>query len=184
MSIGSILSKIAPELETGLSLLGGPYAALGALALKTVNAVVSPDKPQSVDQVMESLASSTPEQLLALKKANQEFAEKMAELNINLAKIQAEREESDARDRESARALASARGFLPQVVISAVFLIGYFSLIVMITIGSVAIPDKYQQMYTALLGVITVGVPQILNFWLGSSHGSQKKDLTLQSRQP
>ena len=52
-----------------------------------------------------------------------------------------------------------------QVVLSAVFIIGYFFLLWQFMQGKVQVPDPYRDMFIALLGVLTAGVGTILGFW-------------------
>lgn len=180
MSIGSILGKIAPELEAGLGLVGGPFGAIGALAVKAVSSVVSPGNSDATPEtLLTALQSATPEDLLKLQQLNVDFKLQTEKLNLNVLQLQQDQEASDAADRKSARDMAIARGFWPQVSISAGFLLGYFALLVIMLLGIINVPDKYHDLVVALFGVITAAVPQILNFWFGSTHGSQKKDRAL-----
>lgn len=52
-----------------------------------------------------------------------------------------------------------------QIILSALFLIGYFSVLVMFLLGYIRTPADWKDALTALLGVITAGVMQILGFW-------------------
>lgn len=162
----TLLGQIAPTLATAL---GGPLA--GAATSYLSNKLLGkPDGTQ--DDLAAIIQGATPEQLLAIKQADNEFKSKMAELGVKV-------QELDAGDRASARELASARGIVPQVSISLLFLGGYFGLMVAIIGGWAHIPTEYHDLSVTLIGVLTAGVPQVLNFWLGSSHGSQKKDAAI-----
>lgn len=177
MSLLSILGKVAPELEAGLGLFGGPFGALGALAVKTVASVVAPSDPNPTpESLLTAMQSATPEDLIKLQQLNGEFKLQAAKLNIDVLELQQEQEANDERDRQSARQLAIVRGFWPQVCISAGFLLGYFALLVMLVQGFVTIPAAYHDLVVTLFGVLTAAIPQILNFWFGSTHASQKKD--------
>lgn len=177
MSFSSILGKIAPELEAGLSLVGGPFGAIGAMAVKGVAAIVAPGKDNaSVSDIQAALAGATPDQLLALQKLNDEFKLKTQELKLDVLQLQQQQEATDAADRASARTLAIARGFWPQIILSGVFTLGYFGLLILLLTGGANIQPSVHDILTALLGVMTAGMVQIMNFWFGSSHGSQKKD--------
>ena len=175
MSFTSILSKIAPELEAGLAMTG-PFGAVAAMALKAVGAVVTPgDGNPTLDSVQAALAGATPEQMLQLQQANDQFKLDTQKLNIDVLKIQEELAASDAADRASARAMAVAKGIAPQLLISAVFITGYFGILISRYMGWLHADSTLDQMMQTLLG----GIMLILNFWFGSSHGSQKKDDTL-----
>ncbi len=52
-----------------------------------------------------------------------------------------------------------------QVVLSSLFIAGYFILLRDFMRGNVKVPLDYKDMFIALLGVLTAGVMLILNFW-------------------
>lgn len=54
---------------------------------------------------------------------------------------------------------------LAQIILSAIFLAGYFTVLVLFLMGYVLTPPSWKDALTALLGVITAGVMTILNFW-------------------
>ncbi|GAA5785266.1 hypothetical protein [Chitiniphilus shinanonensis] len=95
-----IVGTVAPWLGTAL---GGP---LGGLAVSAVaDALGLSDKTE--DAIRQALGGATPEQMLAIKAADQQFATRMQELGFAnqqaLAKIAAD-------DRDSARRMAIADG--------------------------------------------------------------------------
>ena len=52
-----------------------------------------------------------------------------------------------------------------QVVLSALFIAGYFFLLWQFMEGNVKVPLDYKEMFIALLGVLTAGVGTILAYW-------------------
>jgi protein-S-isoprenylcysteine O-methyltransferase Ste14 len=52
-----------------------------------------------------------------------------------------------------------------QVVLSALFVGGYFLLMYQFLIGNVHVPEAYKDAFITLLGVLTAGVGLILSFW-------------------
>lgn len=52
-----------------------------------------------------------------------------------------------------------------QVILSAVFIIGYFFLLWRFLEGHVKVPSDYKDMFVTLIGVLTGGVGLILAFW-------------------
>lgn len=52
-----------------------------------------------------------------------------------------------------------------QIGLSAVFLIGYFVILVLFVTGHIKTPPEWKEALIALLGVITGGVGTILAFW-------------------
>lgn len=185
MSVSSILSKIAPELEAGLALVGGPFGAVGAMAVKGVAAIVCPGKDSaSAEDVQAALTGATPDQLLALQKLNDDFKTQTQKLNLDVLKIQAEQEEKDSADdtadRGSARDKFGLVKFIPQMVMTSLVTLAVCG----ITFGIVARmfqgldATSASMLSTVVTAVIAVFMQQN-NFWFGSTHGSQKKDETL-----
>jgi Zn-dependent protease with chaperone function len=56
-----------------------------------------------------------------------------------------------------------------QVGLSAIFLLGYFAVLVLFLTGRIATPPEWKEALIALLGVITGGVGTILAFWFSRS---------------
>lgn len=54
---------------------------------------------------------------------------------------------------------------LAQIILSAIFLGGYFTVLVLFITGQVHTPADWKDALQALLGVITAGVGLILSFW-------------------
>lgn len=184
MSLGTILSKIAPELEAALPLVGGPFGAVASMAIKAVSDVVSPGEPNpTVASITAALTGATPDQLLALTKINDDFKLKTQQMGIDVLKIQEEMDATDAADRASARTSFGIVKYVPQMVLSVVFIGGYFALVLFLIeqlfTGNIKLNDMNPAVLTivtSLISVLTASVLQIMAFWFGSSHSSQKKD--------
>jgi len=54
---------------------------------------------------------------------------------------------------------------IAQIILSAVFLIGYFAMLYLFITGNVATPLDWKDTLAALLSVLTAGVLLILNYW-------------------
>ena len=52
-----------------------------------------------------------------------------------------------------------------QIILSSVFLIGYFAMLYLFITGNVATPLDWKDTLAALLSVLTAGVLLILNYW-------------------
>lgn len=161
----SVLAKVAPTLSTAL---GGPLAGVATkfIADNLLN------KPEALPADVEAaVTSATPEQLVRLKELDSQFRQAMRGLDLESEKI-------EASDRVNARDLFKV-SIWPQIVLSSVFVIGYFSVLYVLFLGhSVEVLDKSpwaQGVLTTVLGVLTAAVPQILSFWFGSSMGSKEK---------
>lgn len=149
------LSAVAPMLATAL---GGPLAgaAVGAIGKALLG-----DENASMDDIAAAVAGASPEQLLALKTADKQFDLETKKLNIE--------------DRKSARKFAIDTSIFPQVILSIIYTVGYFGLMIMLISGDVIIPDNISGMVMTLIGVMTAAQAQIMNFWFGSSSGSKEK---------
>lgn len=60
-----------------------------------------------------------------------------------------------------------------QVLISVLFLIGYFSLLGMFVLGLAKVDPNYKDIVNSLLSVLTAGVGGILYFWFQRSRQNQ-----------
>jgi len=52
-----------------------------------------------------------------------------------------------------------------QVVLSGIFIVGYFFLLWQFMQGHVKVPPEYKDMFVTLIGVLTAGVGIVLSFW-------------------
>jgi hypothetical protein len=59
-----------------------------------------------------------------------------------------------------------------QVLLSAIFIGGYFAMLGAFMAGYVKVPLEYKDAFTAILGVLTAGVGTILSFWYARSRPS------------
>lgn len=92
-----IIRAVAPTLGTAL---GGPLAGAAVSELSNV-LLGKPDGTE--DEVAAAVPSMTPENILAIKQADQAFAVRMRELDIDLAKLNAETEKAYLGDVQDAR---------------------------------------------------------------------------------
>lgn len=58
---------------------------------------------------------------------------------------------------------------IAQIALSAVFLIGYFAVLILFVLGYIKTPTEWKEALIALLGVITGGIGVILSFWFSRS---------------
>lgn len=163
----SVIAAIAPTL--GLA-LGGP---LGGLAGNVIASSIGGGDSKAVE---DALLTQKPETLLALRKAEQDFTLQLESLGI-------ERERIAMADRVSARDMAKV-DMRPQMVISAVFIGGYFMIFGMLITGAVELTQTQQTLLNVLMGALTVGIPTILSFWFGSTAGSAQKSAMLYQSKP
>lgn len=161
MNWKDIVKSVAPVLGTAL---GGP---LGGTAVKFIAEKVLGDSSADESTVAEFIASASPDKLLELKALDQDFKIQMKQLDVDVFAL-------EQKDRDSARALFKIN-IWPQIVLSALYIVGYFIVLVAVLTGKVAIPESSQSLVNVLIGMLSTAVPMILQFWFGSSMGSKEK---------
>jgi len=166
MKFKSLASSVLPFAKFLGTALGGPAGPLVNMALdalgKTFDVV-----PEQV--AIEAALQNDPDALLKLKAADQAFEAEMKRLDVDVFAL-------EVADRGDARGLAIKTGLGPQLVLSLVFIGGYFLVLWALFSGNVTIPENMEQQASILLGILTVNVPIIMAFWFGSSFGSKVKD--------
>jgi hypothetical protein len=126
-------------------------------------------KPDGSEQELtEAAARATPEQLLALKQAEQDFAVKMRELDIDLERI-ANEDRSSARNREVA-----TRDWTPRVLAGLVTG-GYFGVLFYMLKNGLPQHGGSEAMLV-MLGTLGTAWGGIMAYYFGSSAGSKAKD--------
>lgn len=164
------LKTLVPMLGTAL---GGPLGGAAATFIAEKLGLES----KTIEAVTEVLNSSkmTPDQVAGIKLAEIDF-QKFLEVNkIDLAKL-------DTDNTKDARAMQSLTrsgipGSLALIIVS-----GFFSILVFMMLGFLKVSD--QQSLLILLGALSAGFGAVLNFYFGSSHGSQGKDVLLANSAP
>jgi hypothetical protein len=159
-----VLGAVAPTIATAF---GGPL--VGQAVTFVAKAMgLSPDASKA--EVAEAIAKATPEQLLAIKKADNEFAAHMGDLGVELDRIA-------AGDRANARAMQiETKSVLPAVLAAAV-VVGYFG--VTFVLMKWGLPAEGGEALLILLGGLNLGFGAVLNFYFGSSAGSADKTRTI-----
>lgn len=145
----SILKSAAPALAT---VVAGPLG--GAAVTMIADKLGLSDK--TVEAVTEALTT------------NPESVQKLKELDLEFAKI-------DAADRDSARKMQMTNRSRMPAILSIVTVIGFFSLLIGAATGYLSLTGSDVMML--LLGVLARETASVYNFWLGSSNSSQQKDM-------
>lgn len=160
MNIGQsalqVLKLVAPTLA---SAFGGPVGAMAYNAIATA-LNIAPDQPKQVEA---ALKAATPEQLLALKTAEQAFAAKMKELGIAEEKLAFD-------DTASARAMNIATKDSTPRNLSYLLLIFTGLVIIMEFRGWAKIEGA---LAGTLIGYLVSETKAMMQFWFGTTKGSQ-----------
>lgn len=165
MSWKEIVRSVAPTIGTAL---GGPMAGM---ATKFIAEKMLGNKDAVEQEIQEFVLNASPEELVKLKELEQQFILDMKQLDIDVYEL-------EVKDRDSARKLFEVN-IWPQITLSTVFVLGYFGVLYFLMSGtdpqSLVQNPTMTGVFTTVLGVLTAAIPQILNFWFGSSLGSKEK---------
>lgn len=174
LDIGRIISTVAPWIATAL---GGPLAGT---AVKAVTTALGLDSNADEDTVKQAIASATPEQLLALKKADEEYALKMQELGYkqitDLESLRIESEKVAAADRDSARERQKTLKDATVPVLAFIIVASFIATVAATLLGF----SKAETVLSGtLIGYLSAKAEQVVAYYFGSSSGSKAKDETL-----
>lgn len=167
-----LVSTVAPWIGTAL---GGP---LGGMAVEAAaNALGLTDK--TVDSVKQALAGVTPDQMLALKQADQNFALQMQALGF---KNVADMEAIAAGDRDSARRMQTAKPS-PVPALLTCFVVGAFTATLVLLL-KFDVPATNRDIVVYMIGQLSGGFTSALAFWLGTTRDSGRKTELLAQSSP
>lgn len=157
----SIVGTVAPAIATAL---GGPLAGLGVAA---VGKALGLGDGASEEDVAAAVGKASPEQLLALKKANLEFQARMKELDVDLARI-AMSDRTSARRREA----VTGDSWTPRLL--AVLVVGLFGFCVWWAFtGNVAAMGAAQiGIIGGVIGYASAKADTVVGYYFGSSSGA------------
>lgn len=174
MDFSSILRNAAPWLAAAAA---GP-AGLAGMAIKTIAGTLGASDTTS-DALTNAVLGATPEQVAALKQADQAFALQMQELGFkNIADL----EKIAAEDRKDARGMQVAnKSFMP-AVLSTIIVVGYLGVLGFMLAGVASAADS--QALLLMLGSLGTGFGMVLSFWFGSTRTSEDKTRLLAAASP
>lgn len=159
----AIIKTVAPWIGTAL---GGP---LGGMAVDAAANALGVSTKTS-DAIKQALAGITPDQMLALKKADQDFAVQMQSLGF---KQVTDLEAIAAGDRKDARdMLKTTRSWVP-AALSILVTAGYFGILIGMMLGDLKVSDS--QALLLMLGSLGTGWGMVMAFWFGTTHDSGRK---------
>jgi hypothetical protein len=156
----NLVRTVAPSIATAV---GGPLAGMATRAISEA-LLGKPDGTE--DELIEAAKTATPEQLLALKQAEQDFAVRMRELDIDLERI-------TSADRNSAREREIKTGDWTPRALAAAVTFGFFGVLSwMIANG---LPANGGEAMLVMLGTRGTAWGAIISYYFGSSAGSREK---------
>ena len=157
-----LVRTVAPSIA---SAVGGPLAGMATKAISEA-LLGKPDGTEA--ELLQAADRATPEQLLALKRAEQSFEVQMRELDIDLERIASQ-------DRDSARSREVAtRDWTPRVL-AGLITAGYVGeLFYMLKNG---LPQHGgSEAMLVMLGTLGTAWGGVVAYYFGSSAGSKAKD--------
>ena len=156
------LKNLVPLIGTAL---GGPLG--GAAASFVADKLGLPQN--TIEAVTEALNAGnlSPEQISNLKTAEIDFKKFLETNKIDVMKL-------DVENTKSAREMRINTGSHIADVLAVIIVAGFFAILVSMMLGTLNIADN--QSLLILLGSLYAGFGSVLNFFYGSSSGSQKKD--------
>jgi len=154
------IASAAPKLAQAL---GGPLA--GAAVAQISKAIFgAPDADEEL--LSEALANASPDQLIALKAAEQEF-------QIALRQARVEEQRIDAGDRASARARQVELNDWAPTALGALIVTGFF--VVLGVMVARRLPAGTETEFSIMLGALATMTAAVVNYYFGSSAGSKEK---------
>ena len=168
----NLVATVAPWIGTAL---GGPLggAAVGAIS----DALGLSEKTEA--SIKAALSGVTPEQMLALKNADQAFALQMQELGF---KQVADMEALAAGDRKDARDMQkTTRSWVP-ATLSLIVTLGYFGILAGMLGGVFNVTDS--EALLIMLGSLSTAWGVVMAFWFGTTSDSGRKTELLAKSAP
>lgn len=164
-----VLGTVAPWI--GAAATGGVPALIG-MAAAQLGSAFGKDVEGSVEAIAQAVRGATPEQMLALKQADNEFAMTMQRLGFEntqaLEKIAAD-------DRASARQMHMAVRDLSTPILSYMVVLAFFTTVYILLTQTVEIQTEMRDVVMVLIGTLATSFTQVLNFRFGTSAGSKEK---------
>ena len=159
-----IVKGVAPVLGTALT-GGSPF---GGMAAKWLTGKLIGDENAGEEALEQVITSANPDTMVKLKQLDIEFKKFMRDMDIK-------EEQLHAQDRGSARDMGAKTTLIPQMTISAVYILAFAWILYFVFTTEVEFTTTQLTIVNVLIGILSAGLVQILNFWFGSSSGSKEK---------
>ena len=171
MDLTSVTGFVAKALPWIGAAASGNVPALISLAANEVGKITGAKVDPTADAIHTAIATATPEQLLELKKADDEIRLKMSQLGFqsvkDLRELDVRAEEIEAGDRDSARRLQmNTRSIIP-AMLALVITIGFFGVLIGLMAGVLKTTTNPETLL--LLGALSAAWGALVQFYYGSS---------------
>ena len=162
----TVLAKIAP---TAATLLGGPFAGLAVGTLLSALNITPAAGADPVKAIQTALTNGqlTGDQIVALKNAEAQLQQHLADNGIQLEQIA-------ANDRDSARKREEVVHDNTPTVLAYLLTVGFFGTLSFMMIGD--IPQSGHDVLLIMIGSLGTAWTGMIAYYFGSSAGSKAKD--------
>lgn len=172
----SVIGVVAPTIATAL---GGPLAGLATAAIAKVFGF---GDGVSQGQLAAAVGKASPDHLLALKNAEQDFIIRLHELDVDIERV-------NAADRASARLRESTSGDLwtPRLLaaLSVILFAGCVVFVFWLALAGVGTTDPLVMgLVGTMIGYASAKTELVYTYYFGSSAGSSNKDNLLYKSTP
>lgn len=164
------LKTLVPMLGTAL---GGPFGGIAAGFIAEKLGL----EGKTVDAVTKALSDNkmTADQVTAIRLAEIDFTKFLAQNEISLAQL-------EVTNTQGAREMQMTVKSKTPDILAVIIVTGFFGILIAMMLGLLSVTD--QQALLILLGSLSAGFGAVLNFFFGSSRGSQNKDVLLAQSTP
>lgn len=162
MEFTDIVKTVAPWIGTAL---GGP---LGGMAVEALGNAMGLET-KTIDSVKQAIAGATPEQMLALKQADQNFALQMQKLGFDHYDKLAE---LDVKDMDSARNREIQTKDGTNTVLAYTIVGAFIAMVGSVLLGASKVDSV---LAGTLVGYLSAKCEQVLAYYFGSSRSSDRK---------
>jgi len=171
-----LIGGVAPAL--GLA-LGGPMAAA---AIKVIADKMLGNPEASKDDVAAALAQGlNGDQVIALRKAEQEFDLQMKQLEIDVMQLNKDTEGAYLKDVQDARARQVAnKDPTPQVILSVLFVL-WAATFAMFYFGTLPDDEFVRALIVRAYATVETGLTGAIAYFIGSSRGSKSSGDTVRA---
>jgi len=172
MEFTQVIKTVAPWIATAL---GGPFGAMAMEAAAQAFGLTE----RTTDALKQAIGGATHEQMMQLKRLDQEFALRMQELGFkNVADLEA----IAAGDRDSARKMQAATQSIVPALLTC-FVVGAFTA-TLILLLKFDVPGTNRDIVVYMIGQLSGGFTSALAFWLGTTRDSSRKTELLAAAPP
>ena len=172
MDIKTILATVAPWIGTAL---GGPLGGMAVTA--AADALGLSDKTEAA--IKQAISGATPEQLLLLKNADNDFSLKMQALGFDSMEKMASLENAD---RDSARNREIQVKDRTPKILAYLITAGFFGMLAAMLFK--IIPTENRDILNIMLGALGSTFGAVTSYYYGSTRGSETKSAMLAQAAP